>query len=1098
MENLTQLEQNIVAQSLRVSNLGEYFAWTQQCDDLIEQLEERSRDAKQPRLSIGNKQSLVARIARLEGLKKRLEKRFIHIGGEYAGWNNGVEELSWREIETAFESRILTGAVINSGYIEPRRFLEDASIIVLDYVQKVINEHDSVKLNTVFNGEFVAGEKTANKSINTRNRALFRTSNLKEWFARYVIEPTLASLEEFQERDSGWALSRILDLTVNVNKYNPMHAGCHVKLPKKIMAKKAVVNVQILNLQGIEFPMTLKQVNKFEELNNVSINIYYMNECRKQKNEKEVSLSIVSLRLTDDKKARHINLLYVPQDNGLGHFTWIKNLSRLVGIQLSSNKRKKYICDRCLHYFSSSGRLKAHSVDCTKLNDCVIVLPKEDDKWLRFDNHSRKERMPFVVYANLECALEKRGAEKFGTYPYHHHKAYSAAYYVRCSYDNSLSAYRYRRGTDCISWFVEELRALAFRVKAILTANVPMENLTREQEVAYHSATHCHICEEPFAQDETRVRDHCHLTGRYRGPAHSNCNLNYKESYTIPIVFHNLSGYDSHFIIKELASVFPYKYVDCAEKLQDTRLPLRESFYSSLTGDTISESDYAHAENIWQQFAIQTLGEYSDLYLKTDVLLLADSFENFRDSCITSYGLDAAYYYTLPDFTWDAMLKHTRINFELLTDIDMVMFIERGIRGSLSQCSNRYARANNKYMESYDPSKPSSYLTYFDINNLYGWAMSQPLPYADFQWVDDVSDFDVNAIAPDSSTGYILEVDLEYPQHLHDAHTDLPFCLTRDKPPGKRQNKLLATLNDKERYVIHYRNLQQCMRHGLRIIKIHRVLQFAQSAWLRRYIELNTQFRMRATNDFEKNLYKLINNAVFGKTMENVRNHMDVKLVTKWNGRYGAEALIAKPNFHSRSVFSENLVAIELRKLQVKFNKPIYVGMCILDIYKTCLYEFHHEYMVPLYREKCKIMYTDMDSLIYHIECDDVYEQMKHDVARFDTSDYEVDNAYGMPLANKKVPGLMKDENNGTIMTEFVGLRAKMYAVRVAGRKDTKKAKGVKSNVVSKAITFEDYTRCLKDYTEVTRRQSCIRSKLHEVYTVSEPKIALSPYDDKR
>ncbi|XP_026825988.1 uncharacterized protein LOC113562074 [Ooceraea biroi] len=154
--------------------------------------------------------------------------------------------------------------------------------------------------------------------------------------------------------------------------------------------------------------------------------------------------------------------------------------------------------------------------------------------------------------------------------------------------------------------------------------------------------------------------------------------------------------------------------------------------------------------------------------------------------------------------------------------------------------------------------------------------------------------------------------------------------------------------------------------------------------------------------------------------------------------------------------------------------------------------------MVPLYRDKCKIMYTDTDSLMYHIECDDVYAQMKHDIARFDMNDYEVDNAYRMPLANNKVPGLMKDENNGAIMTEFVGLRAKMYAVKVVGKKDTKKAKGVKSNVVLKVITFEDYTRCLKDYTEVTRRQSCIRSKLHEVYTVSESKIALSPYDDKR
>ncbi|RLU15073.1 hypothetical protein DMN91_012960 [Ooceraea biroi] len=176
--------------------------------------------------------------------------------------------------------------------------------------------------------------------------------------------------------------------------------------------------------------------------------------------------------------------------------------------------------------------------------------------------------------------------------------------------------------------------------------------------------------------------------------------------------------------------------------------------------------------------------------------------------------------------------------------------------------------------------------------------MYQPLPYADFRWVSDISNFNVNVIAPDSPKGYVLEVDLEYPRHLHDAHADLPFCPTRDKPPGKRQDKLLATLYDKK--------------------------------------------RTAATNDFEKNLYKLMNNAVFGKTMENVRNHVDVKLLTKWDGRFGAEAMIAKPNFHSRSVFSSNLVAIEMRKLEVKFNKPIYVGMCILDISKD-LYTLPHE-----------------------------------------------------------------------------------------------------------------------------------------------------------
>ncbi|KAL6418909.1 hypothetical protein ACFW04_014171 [Cataglyphis niger] len=208
-------------------------------------------------------------------------------------------------------------------------------------------------------------------------------------------------------------------------------------------------------------------------------------------------------------------------------------------------------------------------------------------------------------------------------------------------------------------------------------------------------------------------------------------------------------------------------------------LSSRDLFHSSLTDDTGSESDYAHAETVWKRFSIRTLGEYSDLYLKTDVLLLADIFENFRESRIKSYSFDLAYYFTLPGYTWDAMLKHTNITFELLTDIDMVMFNERGIRGGLSQCSGRYAH-----------------------------AMCQPLLYVDFRWVDDISDFNITAIASDLPTGnYILEVDLEYPQHLHDAHTDLPFCPIRDKPPSKWEDKLLATLYDKKRYVIQCRNL---------------------------------------------------------------------------------------------------------------------------------------------------------------------------------------------------------------------------------------------------------------------------------------------------
>ncbi|XP_018378038.1 PREDICTED: DNA polymerase-like, partial [Trachymyrmex cornetzi] len=727
-----------------------------------------------------------------------------------------------------------------------------------------------------------------------------------------------------------------------------------------------------------------------------------------------------------------------------------------------------------------------------------------------------------------------------------------------------MSIYKSYRGEDCISWFIKELYDLAHHTKTIFDKNMAMAEFTSNVEwEQFRNATHCHICERPFEEGDLRVRNHCHLTGRYRGPAHSRCNLLYHDTYVIPVVFHNLAGYDAHFIIKDIANsfvgrvdllpitkekyisftkhvkatnskqgtdclklrfvdsfkflntsleklvsyldksklkiirsefsnldaedfdlltrkgVFPYEYIDSVDKLNETSLPPRELFYSSLTDEAASDDDYQHATNVWRRFCIETLGDYSDLYLKTDVLLLADVFENFRDTCIESYGLDPAYYYTLPGYTWDAMLKYTGIRFELLTDIDMVMFVERGVRGGLSQCSHRYAQANNKYnVSSYDPSEPSTYLTYFDVNNLYGWAMSESLPYGEFQWVDDIERFDVMSVSSDSVIGYILEVNLAYPQSIHDTHVDLPFCPTRERPPGKRNVKLLANLYNKERYVVYYRNLQQCIHHGLHITKIYRILQFAQSPWLRGYIELNTRFRMLANNEFEKNLYKLMNNAVFGKTMENVRDHVDVRLITRWDGRYGAEAMIAKPNFHSRSIFSENLVAVELRKLEVKMNKPIYIGMCILEIAKLRLYEFHYEYVIPLYRDTCKILYTDTDSLIYLLECENVYDtDIKRDITRFETSDYPERNVYDIPRVNT---------------------RAKMYALRVIGKSDTKRIKGVKKNVVAKTITFDDYVRCLNDVTVQSRRQSSIRSTLHEVYTVSELKLALSPYDDKR
>ncbi|XP_065640538.1 uncharacterized protein LOC136073101 [Hydra vulgaris] len=401
-----------------------------------------------------------------------------------------------------------------------------------------------------------------------------------------------------------------------------------------------------------------------------------------------------------------------------------------------------------------------------------IQLPKPNTM-IEFKNYNKSMRVPFVVYADFESFIKpintcSPNPNESYTKQYQKHTPSSFCYYIKC--------------------FDEKI----YQSK-LVTFTTNKNN--------FNNAKICHICEKDLNED--RVRDHCHITGKYRGAAHSDCNLQFKVPKFIPVLFHNLSGYDSHLSIKKLSegrkiNCIPNneeKYISFSKELKVNEFTNKEeSFYSRLNNERISDEDYLHAQTVWKEFDCETFRDYLNLYNVSDVLLLADVLENFRDVCTKNYKLDPAWYFTAPGLAWDAALKITKVKLELLSNYDMIFMIKQEIRGGIN------------------------------ANNLYGWAMSKPLPTHRFEWMNE------EELKNWKSISCILEVNLEYPEHLHDLHNDYPLAPERLKID--RVEKLVTNLNHKKNYIIHYENLKLYERLGLKITKIHRGVKFEESPWL--------------------------------------------------------------------------------------------------------------------------------------------------------------------------------------------------------------------------------------------------------------------------
>ena len=622
-------------------------------------------------------------------------------------------------------------------------------------------------------------------------------------------------------------------------------------------------------------------------------------------------------------------------------------------------------------------------------------------------------------------------------------------------------------GYDNVDWFVKQVIKLEHKMAFSFKNTKKDIIMTKDDEEDFRNNNICRFWEKTIESD--KVRDHCHLTGKYRGPAHNTCKINVKQkdSNFIPFAFHNFSNYDCHMFFKRLVNLkkdkvklkiipktneeyitvkygcirfidsyrflsesldklvknldeddfkilkkefldkwqylnkklaYPYQNfnsINDDQKLVDNLQ--KEDFFSKLKNECPDDDEIERTKEIIKLFDIKNGEELTKLYCKSDVILLADVFEKFVKVSTEEYKINPLYCVSLPGYTYQCALKYTNIKLQTLQDKDLILLIENNIRGCISSVMGK------RYVKS-DKNKK---ILYADATKLYGHSMSQFLLYDEIEmwhghpdkywnWLEEILN-----TPDDSESGYFVEVDLKYPDKIKQKTKYFPFCPENKKIDPNKYNEYMNTIKpenytkskkliwdwtDKKKYLIHYRMLKFYVRHGMIVEKIHEIISFKKSRWLEGYISFNTQKRNKAKNDFEKDFFKLLVNAAFGKLLVNIRNRLDLELIKKDNIKKIVDQQ-SKLTFNGIQKTYENYYSFTYKKNKIVMDRPIYVGFSILDLSKIHMYETYYDTLQPYFGQKnLQLHYVDTDGMFLSMKAENITKDLKNLENIFDFS----------------------------------------------------------------------------------------------------------------